>query len=122
MLKLFIKPNPETEEWALLELQGILETQKNMLDGLKLGDFTRNGDDLVLIVGNHKLEGKVVQLSKPLYVLKKKTTPLEKKNSSTNYHTIAKITYKYLFNKRPNPYVSKQILTSQDRPPIITKK
>ena len=64
----------EPPSWALVELQGDLESRSaTSLAGQLIGDlhFTRQGAP-VLIVGHHILWGKVTALEKPLLVMRKR--------------------------------------------------
>ncbi|KAI8790104.1 chromosome transmission fidelity protein 8 isoform X3 [Biomphalaria glabrata] len=63
----------ECKEWAIVELQGDLETRHPVpLNHNFIGDlhFTHQ-DAPVLIIGHHILQGKVISLEKPLAVLTK---------------------------------------------------
>jgi hypothetical protein len=57
------------DELCILEFQGEITGE---LEGSKLGTIKVNGDKSVnILVGQHKLEGRVVDLKSPLLVLEK---------------------------------------------------
>ncbi|KAL8612427.1 hypothetical protein ACOMHN_008412 [Nucella lapillus] len=108
----------ECGEWAMVELQGDLETRHPVpLSGKLIGDlhFTHSNVP-ILIIGHHILYGKVVQLEKPFAVLVKDTAqgqhqPMEEdgKTSSrteTEYHVKAIIRKKLHFKTRPKPIIA----------------
>ncbi|XP_076470325.1 chromosome transmission fidelity protein 8 homolog [Babylonia areolata] len=108
----------ECDEWAMIEMQGELETRHPVpLSGKLIGDlhFT-HGDVPILIIGHHILYGKVVPLEKPFAVLVKDTAqghgePMEddgqsKPRTQTEYHVKAIIRKKLLFKTRPKPIIA----------------
>lgn len=113
------------KEWAIVELQGDLETRHPVpLGGKFIGDlhFTHK-DAPVLIIGHHILHGKVVTLEKPLAVLTKagslhtevqdltsiSTCPSDSSltsSHSVSYNVETIITKKILFKTRPKPIIA----------------
>mmetsp|Transcript_9352 Transcript_9352/g.34309 ORF Transcript_9352/g.34309 Transcript_9352/m.34309 type:complete len:151 (+) Transcript_9352:196-648(+) len=64
-------------EWAVIELQGVLEIPDRQVPQhqLSIGTFCgKQKGTATLVVGIHKLEGKQVDLKKPLAILKKRTS------------------------------------------------
>lgn len=106
----------EPPAWALVELQGDLESRSaTSLAGQLIGDlhFTRQGAP-VLIVGHHILWGKVAALEKPLLVMRKReaVTPSDSDGMETDtepesrYHVQAIVRNKILFRSRPKPIIA----------------
>lgn len=113
-----------TKEVILLELQGSVQTEGDrdgqLVGTLKIDEKTEKP---TMIIGHHMLEGKIVNLSKPLAVLKKrstnKTPPLdivdsedmdvdgesrpEDASTAPEYDIVAVVKRKVLFSKRPMP-------------------
>ncbi|KAG8639275.1 hypothetical protein MANES_14G129556v8, partial [Manihot esculenta] len=63
-------------EWAIVELQGVIEVQPSLQDHLQnlmIGELCRpsSQEDYTFTVGYHELTGSKVTLKKPLLVLKK---------------------------------------------------
>ncbi|XP_052755005.1 chromosome transmission fidelity protein 8 homolog [Galleria mellonella] len=91
-------------EWAIVELQGLIQTKKESLEGpTVVGDlhyYSRNHHP-VLILGHHVLNGKEVKLDQPMAVI-------EKVNASdkTEYKVRAVVKKKILFKSRPKPIIS----------------
>eukprot|EP01095_Lingulamoeba_sp_RSL-Kostka_P002165 TRINITY_DN13055_c0_g1_i1.p1 TRINITY_DN13055_c0_g1~~TRINITY_DN13055_c0_g1_i1.p1 ORF type:complete len:122 (+),score=30.05 TRINITY_DN13055_c0_g1_i1:53-418(+) len=102
-----------TQEWVLLELQGILESNNNdeYLDKHMLGDFSiNNKGDPTLTIGNHLLTGKIIQLEKPFALLEKTKESLDDKEDDvtkvkTSYEVVTIIYKKILFKDRPKPII-----------------
>ncbi|CAG5135282.1 unnamed protein product [Candidula unifasciata] len=110
-------------EWAIIELQGALETRHPVpLSGKFIGDlhFT-DKDTPVLIIGHHILQGKVVVLEKPLAVIVKAPDQQQSADLSTaddahpkskfkikdtSYNIQAIIRRKILFKTRPKPIIA----------------
>ncbi|XP_041376372.1 chromosome transmission fidelity protein 8 homolog [Gigantopelta aegis] len=127
MVQVFIKmpSDGSCPEWAILDVQGDLETRHNVpLSGKFIGDlhFTHK-DAPVLLIGHHILYGKVVDLEKPLAVLIKNisadsametnqsddtsnTTDQSDDTSNTKYTIQAVIKKKLLFKTRPKPIIA----------------
>ncbi|KAI6042909.1 Ctf8-domain-containing protein [Pisolithus marmoratus] len=106
------------DELILIELQGTLDvegSEKADKDGQLIG--TLNTTDMnrpTLTIGYHLLEGKVVNLAKPLGVLHKQvSTPVGGESTSseiqeeagvgTKWNVIAIVRKKLAFSKRPMP-------------------
>lgn len=106
------------DELFLIELQGTLDVEGTEVadkDGQLIG--TLNTTDMnkpTLTIGYHLLEGKVVNLTKPLGVLHKQVcTPVEGVSTSsggqeavgtgTKWDVIAVVKKKLVFSKRPMP-------------------
>ncbi|KAH9494628.1 Chromosome transmission fidelity protein 8 [Bulinus truncatus] len=111
----------ECKEWAIVELQGDLETRHPVpLNNNFIGDlhFTHK-DAPVLIIGHHILQGKVISLEKPLAVIAKCSGAKEnsavpedgemghsQSPNSSSYHVQAIIKRKILFKTRPKPIIA----------------
>ncbi|XP_005101776.1 chromosome transmission fidelity protein 8 homolog [Aplysia californica] len=136
MVQILVKlPGDETEckEWAIVELQGDLETRHPVpLSGKFIGDLHfAHKDAPVLIIGHHILHGKVMSLEKPFAVITKasnsetadgsEVTPMEADHadqalaptsgsednpSQPSYHVKAIIRKKVLFKTRPKPIIA----------------
>lgn len=106
------------DELFLIELQGTLDVEGSEMadkDGQLIG--TLNTTDMnkpTLTIGYHLLEGKVVNLTKPLGVLHKQaSTPVESVSTNsgvqeevragTKWDVIAVVKKKLVFSKRPMP-------------------
>lgn len=116
------------DEIFLIELQGTLDvegTEVAQKDGQLIGNLNTTNmvrhqhvgvQDLAdavhlqnkptLIIGHHLLEGKVVNLPKPLGVLHKQST--DDTQGSTAWGVIAVVKKKLVFSKRPMPIAPKQ--------------
>ncbi|KAL4235401.1 Chromosome transmission fidelity protein 8 [Mactra antiquata] len=97
----------ETKEWAMIELQGSLETRNPVpLGGKFIGDLHFTHKDVpVLIIGHHILYGKVVTLEKPYGIMVKDTSSSDT-TAGTSYNIIAVIKKKLLFKTRPKPIIA----------------
>ncbi|CAL1532764.1 unnamed protein product [Lymnaea stagnalis] len=113
------------KEWAIIELQGDLETRHPVpLSSKFIGDlhFTHK-DSPVLIIGHHILHGKVLTLEKPLAVLTKsldhakhvaddmagedpEVLPAADSEVKALYEVQAIIRKKILFKTRPKPIIA----------------
>ncbi|XP_053606966.1 chromosome transmission fidelity protein 8 homolog [Plodia interpunctella] len=91
-------------EWAILELQGLVQSKKDNSSGATVaGDLhysSRSGHP-VLILGHHVLNGKEVKLEQPIAVLEKVIT-----GDQTGYKVKAVVKKKLLFKSRPKPIIS----------------
>ncbi|XP_064641815.1 chromosome transmission fidelity protein 8 homolog [Lineus longissimus] len=100
-------------EWAVVELQGDLETRHgDDLSGKPIGNlhFTHKGIP-VLIIGHHILYGKVVKLEKPFAVIEKfdKTNHMDTDADEVNrmsYDVKAFVYRKLFFKTRPKPIIA----------------
>ncbi|XP_011451691.2 chromosome transmission fidelity protein 8 homolog [Crassostrea angulata] len=106
-------PN-QCPEWAIVDLQGSLETRQPVpLGGKFVGDlhFTKQNVP-ILIIGHHILYGKIVDMEKPFAVIVKdesSETATDRdtdKNTSVNYVVKALIKKKLLFKQRPKPIIA----------------
>lgn len=91
-------------EWALIELQGLIQMKKEKQSGPSVvGDlhyFNRNRHP-VLVLGHHVLNGKEVKLEQPMAVMEKVT-----EGEHTAYKVKAVVKKKLLFKSRPKPIIS----------------
>ncbi|XP_022929119.1 putative uncharacterized protein DDB_G0287975 [Cucurbita moschata] len=104
-------------EWAVVELQGIVEAQpsfEDRLQTLEIGVLCRPSAQEVytFTVGYHELAGSKVPLKKPLLVLKKKKCVDEDQSGDTKSATaelevIGIIRQRILFKTRPKALISK---------------
>ncbi|OWM75626.1 chromosome transmission fidelity protein 8 homolog [Punica granatum] len=113
-------------EWAIIELQGVVEVQpgfQDQLQDLEIGRLCRPSQDTyTFTVGYHELTGSKVPLKKPLVVLKKiKHLRMEESsdvNSSSSseveLEVIGIIRHRILFKTRPKALIS--------RPPPVVKE
>ncbi|KAI0733575.1 Ctf8-domain-containing protein [Fomitopsis betulina] len=106
-----------SEGLVLIELQGKLEVAGEN-DGEVIG--TLNIDEATkkstLLIGHHLLEGKLVNLQKPLAVLQKRSDlsgvsadagALSRSPQGVSWDMIAVVKRKMVFSKRPMPMVGK---------------
>uniref|UniRef100_A0AC34R0D5 Uncharacterized protein n=2 Tax=Panagrolaimus sp. JU765 TaxID=591449 RepID=A0AC34R0D5_9BILA len=94
-----VKNEDGFEELTLIELQGSLEIHKD-IGGLKFGDIRWEDQKALLCIGNNMLEGKFIQLDKPLLLM-------DLKSQSKNFVRIQGIIErKLLFCSRPKPILS----------------
>lgn len=111
-------------EWAILELQGIIEAQpsfRDRLQNLQIGVLCRHSseENYTLTVGYHELIGAKVPLKKPVLVLKKSKLPdeldkgVDASSSRVELNVIGIIRHRILFKTRPKALISK--------PPAIVK-
>ncbi|KAF2315662.1 hypothetical protein GH714_040184 [Hevea brasiliensis] len=104
-------------EWAIVELQGVVEVQPSFQDRLQnlvIGELCRPSlqENYTFTVGYHELTGSKVTLKKPLLVLKKvKYMDVDQgsDNSSAEVEldVIGVIRHKILFKTRPRALISK---------------
>ncbi|KAL4064452.1 Ctf8-domain-containing protein [Scleroderma yunnanense] len=109
-------------EFFLIELQGTLDvegTETTPKDGQLIGNLnTTDMNKPTLTIGHHLLEGKVVNLPKPLGVLHKQgrssssgneTTgsSTQETEASTTWGVVAVVKKKLMFSKRPMPIAAK---------------
>eukprot|EP00833_Pecoramyces_ruminatium_P008171 jgi/Orpsp1_1/1182203/evm.model.c7180000080316.1 len=105
------KPLSKFEDYILLEFQGSLQFNPDLdLQGKELGTVTEfNEKEMSIIIGNHKLYGKLVELDKPLAIIRKDSTLTKMEDmmdiddqKGKDYHLTTIIRRKILFNKRPD--------------------
>ncbi|XP_021622472.1 putative uncharacterized protein DDB_G0287975 isoform X2 [Manihot esculenta] len=106
-------------EWAIVELQGVVEVQPSLQDRLQnlvIGELCRpsSQENYTFTVGYHELTGSKVTLKKPLLVLKKvKLMDVDQgsENSSVEValDVIGIIRRKILFKTRPRALISSNI-------------
>ncbi|XP_078171220.1 chromosome transmission fidelity-like protein [Carex rostrata] len=105
-------------EWAILELQGVVESQPsiaNQIQGLEIGRLCCSSSASSLVnytftVGYHELSGTKLSLKKPLLVLKKKKVVQQEGSDSNDvleFEVIGVIRHKILFKSRPKALISK---------------
>lgn len=101
-MQLIVKLSETSSEWGLVELQGVLETHGDQsMDGQYIGDLHFTGTTPNLIVGHHLLTGKVVNLDKPLAVMKN----TKGEGKERQFEIVATIKKKIIFRNRPKPLV-----------------
>ncbi|CAH9108749.1 unnamed protein product [Cuscuta epithymum] len=111
-------------EWAIVELQGVIEAQPafaDRLQNLQIGVLCRPSSQEIytFTVGYHELTGNRITLKKPMLVLKKNKL-LKEENSESNsanveLDVIGIIRQKILFKTRPRALISKS------QPPVKKK-
>ncbi|PZC74438.1 hypothetical protein B5X24_HaOG207841 [Helicoverpa armigera] len=93
-----------TPEWAIVELQGLVQTKKEgITEATVVGDlhyYNRNKHP-VLVLGHHILNGKEQKLEQPMAVIEKVT-----EGDKTAYKVKAIVKKKLLFKSRPKPIIS----------------
>ncbi|GAB2294043.1 hypothetical protein Dimus_028259 [Dionaea muscipula] len=100
-------------EWAIVELQGVVEVQpgfQDRLHNLEIGRLCRPSSQEVytFTVGYHELTGSRVTLKKPLLVLKKvKQSDQGPMPAMAQLDVIGVIRHKILFKTRPKALISK---------------
>ncbi|GFY84238.1 hypothetical protein Acr_03g0010120 [Actinidia rufa] len=94
-------------EWAIVELQGVIEPQpafQDRLQNLEIGQLCRaSSQTYTFTVGYHELTGSKVPLKKPLLVLKKIRHADEEK---VELEVIGIIRQRILFKTRPKALIS----------------
>ncbi|XP_059667057.1 uncharacterized protein LOC132312631 [Cornus florida] len=104
-------------EWAIVELQGVVEAQsafQDRLQNLEIGQLCRPSSQEIytFTVGYHELMGSKVPLKKPLLVLKKMKDLGAKGNnehesSRVELEVIGIIRHRILFKTRPKALISR---------------
>ncbi|KAI5122925.1 hypothetical protein M0805_007603 [Coniferiporia weirii] len=102
-----------SEEVVLIELQGSIEVEGSQW-GQPIGrlKFDENDSKPTMLIGHNLLEGKIVNLPKPLAVLFKKDIDVSgagedsKGGATCEYDMVAVVKRKILFSKRPMPIVN----------------
>ncbi|KAI0077062.1 hypothetical protein K474DRAFT_1621797 [Panus rudis PR-1116 ss-1] len=114
-----------TDEIVLIELQGSLEVEGDH-NGQTVGKLTVDPatKKATLFIGYHLLEGKLVNLSKPLAVMyrppknpisdrnEETSTPEDQTKNATSWDIVAVVKRKMVFAKRPMPMVGKTTAVS----------
>ena len=108
-------------EWAVVELQGVVEAQpsfQDRLQNLEIGVLCRPSSQPVYTfkVGYHELTGSKVALKKPMLVLQK-TKPTgdtdvvgtDTNSSNVELQVIGIIRHRILFKTRPKPLISSKL-------------
>ncbi|XP_065868442.1 uncharacterized protein [Euphorbia lathyris] len=104
-------------EWAVVELQGVVEVQpsfRDQLQNLVIGELCRpsSQENYTFTVGYHELTGSKVSLKKPLLVLKKvKHMDVDEDcgnhSATVEMDVVGIIRHKILFKNRPKALISK---------------
>ncbi|OVA14114.1 Chromosome transmission fidelity protein 8 [Macleaya cordata] len=114
-------------EWAIVELQGVIEVQpsfKDRIENLEIGRLCRSSSEetYTFTVGYHELSGTKVKLKKPLLVLKKKKAMVDSDENSGNPNSsraelevIGIIRQRILFKTRPKALISKPQLQVKEK-------
>ncbi|CAM9356448.1 unnamed protein product [Ectocarpus fasciculatus] len=122
--------------WSMVELQGEL-ISKDPLSGQPLGSMTSENGKAMLVISNHKLEGKAASEPKPLLVLRKVVVDVDDENSGgggdsgatregggdregkggggasrppaqrVEYRVVGRVARKTIFKTRPKPLIKK---------------
>ncbi|XP_022736134.1 putative uncharacterized protein DDB_G0287975 [Durio zibethinus] len=104
-------------EWAIIELQGVVEVQpsfRDSLQNLQIGLLCRPSfqENYTFTVGYHELTGSKVALKKPMLVLKKiKRMNVDQSDEATSsskveLDVVGVIRQKILFKTRPKALIS----------------
>ncbi|KAF8008576.1 hypothetical protein BT93_K2292 [Corymbia citriodora subsp. variegata] len=107
-------------EWAIIELQGMIEVQpsfQDQLQNLEIGKLCRpsSQEAYTFTVGYHELTGSKVPLKKPLLVLKKvKLMDVEQSSNNDSadspkveLEVVGIIRHRILFKTRPKALISR---------------
>ncbi|XP_054804240.1 uncharacterized protein LOC129307328 [Prosopis cineraria] len=114
----------DCSEWAIVELQGVVEAQpsfQDRLQNLEIGVLCRPSFQEVytLTIGYHELTGSKVPLKKPVLVLKKvKQSDVDsgcENNGSVELQVIGIIRHRILFKTRPKALISKPKVEAKER-------
>ncbi|KAA8498854.1 hypothetical protein FVE85_6439 [Porphyridium purpureum] len=92
---------------------GVMEW--SALDGIPVGNLLMdpNSDQAVLVIQNHRLNGKQVVLRKPLHVMRRsdESTP----TGQVKWEIIGKVTRSVVFKERPTPIVRQTGVKAQSK-------
>ncbi|XP_054708786.1 chromosome transmission fidelity protein 8 homolog [Uloborus diversus] len=116
MVQILVKINGEPsnqKEWAILELQGHIETNSgDSIEGQFIGHLIYSKVRPILVIGCNILYGKVIESDPYVAVLKKRRptnveseTSTDKKAVRTEYTVLALVKKKLVFKTRPKPVV-----------------
>ncbi|GBM20054.1 Chromosome transmission fidelity protein 8 [Araneus ventricosus] len=104
------------KEWAIIEVQGDLESSTgDSIGGKLIGHLIYSAKGRpILIIGYHILYGKIVENNPPLAILKRSRSShalssdptYNDKVSSTEYTVLALVKKKITFRTRPKPIIS----------------
>ncbi|KAF6256558.1 chromosome transmission fidelity protein 8 [Scenedesmus sp. NREL 46B-D3] len=99
------------KEWALVELQGKIEPQRDvdLQESLAVGtmQLSKNEDVVQLQIGYHVLEGKRIPLKKPMAIMDKVQETDSEGHSQTVCKVVGVLRHKYLFKTRPRALISR---------------
>lgn len=102
-------------EWAIIELQGVVEPRpefENRLQNLQIGRLCRPTcqETYTFTIGYHELTGSKVALKKPLLLLKKVKHADQNANSESSptveLDVVGVIRHKILFKTRPKALIT----------------
>ncbi|KAG0460568.1 hypothetical protein HPP92_020865 [Vanilla planifolia] len=109
----------DCREWAILELQGVVESQPAIgerLQGLQIGRLCCVSEgNYTFTVGYHELSGTKIPLKKPLLVLRKKKGEASGElnssaSSEAELEVIGIIRHRILFKSRPKALISRPLV------------
>ena len=99
-------------EWVLFDLQGhVLPTDGvASCDGLTIGHLVHRpgAKSAAVQIGNHRINGSVVELKKPLVLIRKRDVDAAAAGSAgcgTEYVVAGVVRRKFLFEDRPQPII-----------------
>ncbi|GBP35017.1 Chromosome transmission fidelity protein 8 homolog [Eumeta japonica] len=97
------RDNNGIPEWAIIELQGLIQVKKENAFYRIIGDlhYYNKNKHPVLVLGHHVLNGKEIKLDQPMAVLEKVMS-----DNRTSYKVCAIVKKKLLFKSRPKPIIS----------------
>ncbi|KAI3458173.1 hypothetical protein Pfo_014836 [Paulownia fortunei] len=114
-------------EWAIVELQGVVEAQPSIQEGLQnlqIGVLCRpsSQESYTFTVGYHELTGTKVSVKKPILVLKKIKLQNEEEEGEGDINSrrveldvIGVIRHKILFKTRPKALISRPQPTVKEK-------
>lgn len=105
-------------EWAIVELQGVVEAKpsfRDCLQNLEIGRLCHSSSEgkYTFTIGYHQLSGSKMPLKKPLLVLKKNKKSMDEddrdssNSSGTELEVIGIIRHRILFKTRPVALISR---------------
>ncbi|KAM0938804.1 putative chromosome transmission fidelity protein [Dioscorea sansibarensis] len=108
--------NGGCSEWAIVELQGVVESQVSSIgtrvEGLEIGNLccsSSSPEIYTFTVGYHELSGTKIALKKPLLVLRKHKDDVENvKNPRAELEVVGIIRHRILFKNRPKALISRE--------------
>lgn len=87
-------PKNSMPEYVILEFQGRFST----LYDANLGSLTLEGDKAWFNTGNQRMEGKMITLEHPLYVMRKE----QEQNHVKGFVRVARVSKRILFDREPD--------------------